>query len=145
MDNRAAWETVLEDLELRVDAAARSITGVTDGGRAGSVAGIVVSAASTSGSAGSIALAAAGSTAVSTSSTNDISTSSTNDTWTPPAGLGTIPAELAERVRDLVHNQQKLIGELETARNLTAKHLAAVRAVPPKRDARASVYLDVAG
>jgi hypothetical protein len=44
-----------------------------------------------------------------------------------------------------LHNQHKLIGELETARNLTAKHLAAVRAVPPKRDARASVYLDVAG
>ena len=125
MDNRTAWETVLEDLELRVDAAARSITGVTDGGRAGSVM------------AGSSASAAAGSTAV--------STSSTNDTWTPPAGLGAIPTELAERVRDLVHNQQKLIGELETARNLTARHLAAVRAVPPKRDARASVYLDVAG
>jgi hypothetical protein len=58
-------------------------------------------------------------------------------------GLGAIPVELAERVADLLHNQQKLIGELEAARNLTAKHLAAVRAVP--RDARASVYLDVAG
>jgi len=101
--------------------------------------------------AGSSALAAAGSTAVSTGSTNGSWEANAKDKlgatneWTPPAGLGAIPAELAERARDLVHNQQKLIGELETARNLTAKHLAAVRAVPPKRDARASVYLDVAG
>ncbi|WP_146069393.1 hypothetical protein [Cryobacterium sp. Y11] len=106
---------MLEDLELRVDAAARAITGVTDVGRSGSVSGMAVSA------------------------------SSANDTWQVPRGLGNIPAEFAERVRDLVHNQHKLIGELETARNVTAKHLAAVRAVPPKRDARASVYLDVAG
>ncbi|WP_104178626.1 hypothetical protein [Cryobacterium sp. Y50] len=115
MANLSAWEAVLEDLELRVDAAARSITGVTDGGRAGSVSGVAVSAGST------------------------------NDMWVVPRGLGAIPAQLAERVRDLLQNQQKLIGELETARNLTAKHLAAVRAVPPKRDARASVYLDVDG
>ena len=124
MDNRAAWEAVLEDLELRADAAARSMTGVTDGGWAGSTSG-------------SIASVAVGSMAVSASSTNGV--------WTPPQGLGPIPAELAERVEDLLHNQQKLIGELETARNLTVKHLAAVRSVPPKRDARASVYLDVAG
>jgi len=115
LDNRTAWEAVLEDLELRVDAAARSITGVADRGRAGSSAG----------------------TAVSTGSINNI--------WVAPARIGAIPAELAERARDLVHNQHKLISELETARNLTAKHLAAVRAVPPKRDARESVYLDVAG
>ena len=139
MADRAAWEAVLEDLELRADAAARSITGVTDGGRAGS------------GVAGSSASAAAGSTAVSTGSTNGSWEANAKDKlgatneWTPPAGLGAIPAELAERVKDLLHNQHKLIGELETARIMTAKHLAAVRAVPPKRDARASVYLDVAG
>jgi len=100
--DRAAWEAVLEDLELRAEAAARSM-------------------------------------AVSAGSASETSE------WTPPAGLGAIPAELAERVKDLLHNQHKLIGELETARIMTAKHLAAVRAVPPKRDARASVYLDVAG
>ena len=65
--------------------------------------------------------------------------------WTPPAGLGSMPPELAVRVQDLLTNQHKLIGELEQARSLTIKHLAAVRSVPPERDARASVYLDVAG
>ncbi|WP_104132885.1 hypothetical protein [Cryobacterium sp. M91] len=137
MGNLSAWEAVLEDLELRVDAAARSIMGVTDGGRSGS--GVAGSSAS------------AGSLAVSASSTSEflganvLAAADSAANWAPPRGLGAIPAELAERVRDLLHNQHKLIGELETARNLTAKHLAAVRAVPPKRDARASVYLDVAG
>ncbi|GEP28328.1 hypothetical protein E3O11_16915 [Cryobacterium levicorallinum] len=137
MGNLSAWEAVLEDLELRVDAAARSIMGVTDGGRSGS--GVAGSSAS------------AGSLAVSASSTSEflganvLAAADSAANWTPPWGLGAIPAELVERVRDLLHNQHKLIGELETARNLTAKHLAAVRAVPPKHDARASVYLDVAG
>lgn len=96
--------------------------------------------------------------AVATSSNN--STSSSNSTsstggnvvndsaagdWTAPTGLGGIPPELAVRVHDLLHNQQKLIGELEQAQSLTIKHLAAIRSVPPERDARASVYLDVNG
>ena len=76
-----------------------------------------------------------------------VSTSSTSGSpaWTPPLALGALPAELTERVQDLLHNQQKLIGELERARNLTLRHLTAVRSVPPERDARASVYLDVDG
>ncbi|TFB69638.1 hypothetical protein E3O06_15020 [Cryobacterium glaciale] len=65
--------------------------------------------------------------------------------WTPPLALGALPAELAVRVQDLLTNQQKLIGELEQARTLTLRHLTAVRSVPPERDARASVYLDVNG
>ena len=122
----------IEPVEISTnDISASSTNDISPGSTSG------VSRGSTRGVAGSSALAAAGSMAVSASSTNDI--------WTPPRGLGAIPAELAERVRDLLHNQHKLIGELETARNVTAKHLAAVRAVPPKRDARASVYLDVAG
>ena len=65
--------------------------------------------------------------------------------WSVPTGLGMIPEELTVRAQNLLHNQHKLIGELENARNLTLKHLTAVRSVPPERDARASVYLDVAG
>ena len=65
--------------------------------------------------------------------------------WTPPLGLEPLPSHLADRARDLLHNQQKLIGELEQTRKNTLKHLAAIRSVPPERDARASVYLDVAG
>lgn len=83
--------------------------------------------------------------AVSTSSTSANSASDPAGDWAAPAGLGAIPAELAVRVQDLLHNQQKLIGELEQARNLTLRHLTAVRSVPPERDARASVYLDVNG
>ena len=99
----AVWEAALDDLENRLDAAARSMGGSTSDG-----------------------VAAVGE-------------------WTVPTGLGNIPPELAARVQDLLHNQQKLIGELEQARALTLKHLAAIRSVPPERDARASVYLDVNG
>ena len=68
-----------------------------------------------------------------------------DSSWTPPLALGALPADFAARVQDLLHNQEKLIGELEQARNFTLKHLTAVRSVPPERDARASVYLDVNG
>ncbi|SDN02579.1 hypothetical protein SAMN05216368_103238 [Cryobacterium flavum] len=103
MANLAVWQAALDDLENRLDAAARSMADSTsDGG------------------------AAVGE-------------------WSVPTGLGAIPEELAARVQDLLHNQHKLIGELENARNVTLKHLAAIRSVPPERDARASVYLDVNG
>ena len=81
--------------------------------------------------------------AVSTSAEEGLA--STLTAWTPPIGLGALPADVAERVQDLLRNQQKLIIELEQARSLTLKHLTAVRSVPSERDARASVYLDVAG
>ncbi len=118
---RAAWAAALDALEVSLDDAARVMGGE------GAMGGVV-----------------------STGSTND--TGSTSDTgstneggWVAPAGLGVLPAELAARARDLLNNQHKLICELEQARNLTLKHLTAVRSVPPERDARASVYLDVAG
>ncbi|TFD03508.1 MULTISPECIES: hypothetical protein [unclassified Cryobacterium] len=106
MASLAAWEAALDDLENRLDAAARSMA-VSTGSNSDGVAAV--------------------------------------GEWTVPTRLGNIPPELATRVQDLLHNQQKLIGELEQARTLTLKHLTAVRSVPPERDARASVYLDVAG
>ena len=106
MADLAAWEAALDDLENRLDAAARSM-------------------------------------GVSTGSTSDVVTSVGE--WSVPTGLDAIPEELGARVQDLLLNQQKLIGELEQARNVTLKHLTAVRSVPPERDARASVYLDVNG
>ena len=67
------------------------------------------------------------------------------DAWTVPSNIGPIPAELAERARDVLSNQRKIVGELENARRVTLKHLAAVRSVPPARNPGTSVYLDVAG
>ena len=84
---------------------------------------------------------AARSMAVSASSTDGDGDSE----WVVPRELGALPSDFAERARDLLTNQQKLIGELEQARSLTLKHLVAVRSVPPERDAGASVYLDVDG
>ena len=83
--------------------------------------------------------------AMTVSSSADGGAVSTPPSWTPPRDLGALPTELAARVQDLLTNQRKLIGELEQARTLTLRHLTAVRSVPPERDARASVYLDVNG
>lgn len=65
--------------------------------------------------------------------------------WNMPTGLGVLPAELAERARDLLVNQRKIIGELQQAKRVTLQHLAAVRSVPSARNPGTSVYLDVAG
>ena len=62
-----------------------------------------------------------------------------------PTGLGALPAALAERARDVLLNQSKIVGELEQAKRVTLQHLAAVRSVPPARNPGTSVYLDVAG
>lgn len=65
--------------------------------------------------------------------------------WQPPAGIGPIPAHLEERARDLLTCQKKLVRELDAARRLAGQHLAALRIVPPAREADRSVYLDVTG
>ncbi|MDJ0338898.1 hypothetical protein [Cryobacterium sp. PH31-O1] len=82
--------------------------------------------------------------AVSTGPINDSGPTNASG-WTPPPHLGALPAEFEERALDLLTNQRKIIAELEQARNVTLKHLTAVRSVPPERNARASVYLDVDG
>ena len=65
--------------------------------------------------------------------------------WAAPSSIGSIPAELAERARDVLINQRKIIAELDTAKRVTRQHLAAVRSVPPARNPGTAVYLDVAG
>jgi len=65
--------------------------------------------------------------------------------WEPPAGIGPIPHHLEERARDLLVCQQKLAGEIDGARRVTLRHLAALRSVPSAREAKRSVYLDVTG
>ena len=65
--------------------------------------------------------------------------------WNVPSGIGAIPAELADRARDVLVNQRTIVGDLEKARRVTLKHLAAVRSVPPARNPGTSVYLDVSG
>ncbi|TFD58595.1 hypothetical protein E3T43_06530 [Cryobacterium sp. Hh7] len=59
----------------------------------------------------------------------------------PSAELGQIPAELVERARDVLINQQKLIGEIRQARSAIALHLAAVRTV--QQGTGQSIYVDV--
>jgi len=63
--------------------------------------------------------------------------------WTPPSGLGPIPADLVERARDILGGQRELISELQGERRAVGEQLAALRQVPaPQAHA---VYLDITG
>ena len=65
--------------------------------------------------------------------------------WSPPAGLGPLPADLADRAERLLRAQLDAGSLLQEARGRVARHLVAVRSVDPGRPARDSVYLDVLG
>ena len=65
--------------------------------------------------------------------------------WTPPQGLGTMPAELVDRASRILDAQRNLMTWLDEERQDAGRHLAALRSVPAVTDAAASVYLDVAG
>jgi hypothetical protein len=69
----------------------------------------------------------------------------TLEPWSPPAGLGPLPADLADRAERLLRAQLDAGSLLQEARGRVARHLVAVRSVDPARPARDSVYLDVLG
>lgn len=67
------------------------------------------------------------------------------DHWTPPAGLGPLPAELAPRAAALVTALTEAASRKAAARDEIARQLAGVRAVPLAADAGDPVYLDTSG
>lgn len=65
--------------------------------------------------------------------------------WRPPIALGPIPPELMERAARILEAQMHTIRYLEDVRQTTAKHLAAVRAVPAAEPGPHPVYFDLIG
>ncbi|WP_374008926.1 hypothetical protein [Leifsonia sp. LS-T14] len=65
--------------------------------------------------------------------------------WRPPIALGPIPPELQERAARLLEAQLHTIRYLEDVRQTTARHLAAVRAVPRSEVGPHPVYFDLIG
>ncbi|MGO4534823.1 hypothetical protein [Leifsonia sp. 2MCAF36] len=65
--------------------------------------------------------------------------------WRPPIALGPIPPELQERATRLLEAQMHTIRYLEDVRQTTARHLAAVRAVPRSEVGPHPVYFDLIG
>jgi hypothetical protein len=64
--------------------------------------------------------------------------------WSPPAGLGELPPELAPRARALLEEMDSLTPVLGERRDEAARQLRAVSSVP--RDSSVtSVYLDSVG
>jgi hypothetical protein len=63
--------------------------------------------------------------------------------WTPPQGLGPIPADLVQIARNVEAAQKAAVVRLEEAKRTTARHLAAVQSVPEGRTSGRAVFLDV--
>ena len=63
--------------------------------------------------------------------------------WTPPRGLGPLPAELVERARDVEAAQRTAVERLEEAKATTARHLAAIQSVREAKANGHAVFLDV--
>lgn len=64
--------------------------------------------------------------------------------WTPPTGLGPMPAELAERALAILDRQTRLTPRLEEAARAARSHLRAVGSMRTN-DTSTSVYVDAIG
>lgn len=64
--------------------------------------------------------------------------------WTPPAGIGPLPEDLAERARTLLASQESAMALLRSAQRTNRSHAGVLRALP-HRAGTSSVYLDVEG
>jgi hypothetical protein len=65
--------------------------------------------------------------------------------WTPPAGLGPLPPELAGRASAVASVQRGALARLDAARKAVLAHLGAVRSVESSREPERPVYLDATG
>jgi hypothetical protein len=62
--------------------------------------------------------------------------------WTPPTGLGPLPAELADRAAAVAGVQRGALARLDAARKAVLAHLGAVRTVESSHEPERPVYLD---
>jgi hypothetical protein len=65
--------------------------------------------------------------------------------WTPPAGLGPLPAELADRAAAVAGVQRGALARLDAARKAVLAHLGVVRSVESSHEPERPVYLDATG
>ncbi|TWX38561.1 hypothetical protein ES689_07995 [Frigoribacterium sp. ACAM 257] len=65
--------------------------------------------------------------------------------WAPPAGLGPMPAELADRAAAVAGAQRGALARLDAARKAVLAHLGAVRSVESSHEPERPVYLDATG
>lgn len=65
--------------------------------------------------------------------------------WTPPEGLGPLPAVLLARAESIAQAQQLAISDVRRRADVLEAHLKAVRKVPQLYPTDASVYVDRLG
>ena len=65
--------------------------------------------------------------------------------WTPPAGLGPLPPELADRAAAVAGVQRGALARLDAARKAVLAHLGVVRSVESSHEPERPVYLDATG
>lgn len=65
--------------------------------------------------------------------------------WSPPAGSGPLPEELADRARRILDAQLESMAMLGKVRNDALAHLDALSAVPDSQNSVRPLFLDVQG
>lgn len=63
--------------------------------------------------------------------------------WTPPTGLGRLPAELVDRALEVLVRQADVVDRLHAAIVENRRHSRALTCVPRAHDSTAAAYLDV--
>jgi hypothetical protein len=62
--------------------------------------------------------------------------------WHPPRGIGSLPPELGDRARAILHAQTEALARMQSEHATIARHTAAIESIPTRRSARRPVYLD---
>ena len=164
------WSAVLDELESQLDDAERTLTSVGPpaGGPGAPASDPSASDPAASGPSAS-GPTATGTTATGTTATGPTPTdpTATDPTateamgisapdhrvnpfaaprpWTPPTGLGPMPAALSDRASSVLARQSVLVARLVEARSAVQQQLGVVRRVEASHEPGRPVYLDTLG
>ena len=154
------WSAVLDDLESQLDDAERTLTSVGPpaGGPGAPASDPSASDPAASGPSASgpptSDPAVTGTTATDPTATEAMGISAPDHRvnpfaaprpWTPPTGLGPMPAALSDRASSVLARQSVLVARLVEARSAVQQQLGVVRRVEASHEPGRPVYLDTLG
>ena len=154
------WSAVLDELESQLDDAERTLTSVGPpaGGPGAPASDPSASDPAASGPAASgpptSDPAVTGTTATDPTATEAMGISAPDHRvnpfaaprpWTPPTGLGPMPAALSDRASSVLARQSVLVARLVEARSAVQQQLGVVRRVEASHEPGRPVYLDTLG
>ena len=154
------WSAVLDDLESQLDDAERTLTSVgPPAGGPGAPASDPTASGPTASGPTATDPTATDPTATDPTPTDPTATEAMGISapdhrvnpfaaprpWTPPTGLGPMPAALSDRASSVLARQSVLVARLVEARSAVQQQLGVVRRVEASHEPGRPVYLDTLG